>query len=230
VEELRQRSGNDLVLAVFEQREELARRYVEWKAAAARATARLPHWRRFEQLLTHAEELPVHAGSAAQAQAIRNGRSLLAEPDPVPPLAREVTDALRLAIREACDCYLEEHRARLDALEADATWKQLSEEDQKAIRLQEGMQPLASPALGTEQEVLAALEATPLTAWRSRTDALAEQSHRALLAAARRLEPEAVRVKLPPANLATVAQVDEYLDGVRAMILEYVAAGRPVVV
>ena len=74
------------------------------------------------------------------------------------------------------------------------------------------------------------LRGTPLPKWEEKTAALSERIARARLEAARRLEPQAIRVQLPSRTLRTTDEVDGYLSEARGLILLQIDAGHPVVV
>ena len=84
--------------------------------------------------------------------------------------------------------------------------------------------------VGTEAELLATLDLTPLKEWENKTAAISERIKAALLEAARRLEPKAERVTLPSASLKSEADVDAYLTKVRTAIMTHLDEGRPVVI
>lgn len=230
LEELRTRSGNEAVMAAFEQKDRLAAELAAWQVAGQKAQARLPRWHALERLLKHAERLPVHADVAPQVAAIRSGRTLLAEPDPVPPLCSRLCDALRDAVNAARTAHLDAYGAQVAALEEDPVWQKLGEADQTQIRRANGLEPLEPLDIATEEKLLKTLDATPLAEWENKTAAIAERVTRALLEAARQLEPKAVRVNVPAATLKTTEDVTAYLERVRDEIMQHIAAGVPVVV
>ena len=84
----------------------------EWSATGKAARERLPEWYRLERLLHHARILPVAVELTPQLEAIRSQRSLLTNPNPLPPLLRKVTTALRKAVSEAHACLRKERGSR----------------------------------------------------------------------------------------------------------------------
>ena len=229
LETLRGLSGNELMLALFQDREKLAAEQEAWRERRGLTDVRLPRWRTLQRLLGFARTLPVCEAVASQAQAIADNRSLLADPDPVAPLCATLTDALRSAIQAARSQYEAAYTDKNTELEASSVWSQLGEDDQHQIRLTNGLGQLQPLWAGTEDEVLAAIEDTSLSEWGSMTAALASRISDSLLEAQRRLKPKSTRVSLPPASLETVADVDAYLDKARALILAHIEAGVPVV-
>lgn len=227
---LRAMSGNDLLLAIYEQRDQLAERAREWKATAQLVEQRRPRWQVLQRLLYHAKPLPNYADLQTQVEAIRANRSLLASPDPVPALCTSLTDDLRQEVRSAREKHLEAYTDKIGDLVESPIWLQLPKKDQDQIRSIHGLNVLEPLNVGTENELLATLEVTPLKEWDNRTAAISERIKTALLEVARRLEPTAVRVTLPSDNLKTEADVDAYLAKVRGTIMLHITEGRPVVI
>ena len=78
--------------------------------------------------------------------------------------------------------------------------------------------PPAKEAIGTDDEILAALRARTLTDRRNLLDAVPQRFARALEEAARLATPEAVRVALPGAIIKTPVELDQWLTGVREQV------------
>ena len=85
------------------------------------------------------------------------------------------------------------------------------------------------PRLDSPAAILDALDRTSLSEWDDRTAALPERFTQALQEAARKLQPQAVRVRPPGASLKTEEDVDEYLKALRAKIVGHIDRGRPVI-
>jgi hypothetical protein len=227
---LKSLSGNDLLLAVFEAKDRLAKEFGDWTAIKKEAQLRLPRWQTLQRLLQHANPLPIYAQVATQVEAIQANRSLLTNPDPVPPLCACLTDDLRTEVQTRREKHLNAYDEKIGDLEEAAVWQRLAAVDQKQIRQQQGLVALELLKVGTEAELLATLDATPLKEWENRTAAISERIKAALLEAARRLEPKAERVTLPSASLKTEEDVDTYLTKVRAAIMTHIADGHSVVI
>ncbi len=228
--DLEGRSGNDALLVLAGLKDRLSAERIEWATRRDAIAARSPRWQSLRRLLAAADGLPQAATVAPQVEAIATGRLLLADPDPVAPLAATLTEALREALGTAHKAYDAAFWSQRTALLATEHWDRLTPEQQAAVERNNGLLPLYSPSVGNEAQVLASVEAAPLTEWANRTAALPERLRAAQLAATRLLTPEAVRVSLPAATLTTPAEVEAYLDRIRALLLEPIAAGTPVVV
>lgn len=164
-----------------------------------------------------------------QVQAIREQRALLDEPDPVPPLCDRLTQGLRGALQEAHQAYERTHEDQTGRLAGSEAWQKLPDDDRGRILRKQELGDVPEIKVGTQQEVLTTLQNRPLSAWRDQRDALPTRFENACIEAARRLEPKAVSMKLPPATLKTEEDVDLWWEGARAEIVEKLKKG-PVII
>ncbi len=226
---LLERVGNDLIVGVADAAVQLKADAAAWKAQRDAVATRLPRWHDLERLLAAADGLPVADTVRAQANAVRDGRGLLAEPNPVPSLCATLAAALRAALTEAHEGYTAAFAAEREKLAASEAWGQLPPGRGDALLVGRGIALAPKPALGTDAELLASLAQTPLAGWRDRTDALLQRFAQAMAEAVREVTPAAVKVALPSRTLATEAEVEAYLTEVRAALMVHVEAGKPVI-
>ena len=74
------------------------------------------------------------------------------------------------------------------------------------------------------------LDATPLSAWQDRISFVPSRRDQARQRAAKLLMPESVTVTLPPATIKAIADLDSYLDQVRAQVQPHLDAGKTVII
>lgn len=223
-------SGKRQLVAVYEQREQLLACHQTWTGASEAIRERLPRWRRLEELLHHARDLPVPSEIQAQVDAIRTARSLLDNPDPVRPLVGQLAAALRHALREAHDRLRDARDREVGSLEASSEWPRLSPEEQQRLLKTNGLLPIPDLDVGTDEALLKTLEATPLRDWEERLVAVPARAAKTHEEAVKLLEPKAVKVRPRPATLKSVDDVGAYLDELRACLLNHIDAGNPVVI
>lgn len=222
-------SGNELLLALHDSADRLRDGMTSWKKAEAEIQTRMPRWRRLLRLLEHARPLPESASLREQAEAINRERTLLEDPDPAQPLLRETADLLRAAVKEAHRQYASTFEAGLRDLEASEPWRALPAGEAEGIRASNGLVERSEPRLGTDEAVLDSLNVTSLSEWDNLIVALPERVARASEEAAKKLEPQAFRLRRTGATVKTAVEVDAYLDGLRAEIMTHIDEGRPVI-
>jgi len=229
ITELQGLSGNEQLLAFWEAREELAALARQWRAAEQQVEQRLPRWQRLERLLQQAAALPLAQDVAQQAEAIREQRALLQDPDPVVPLIQELEAALRGALEESVRAFQSERDKVIAALSEDEAYRALPDERRKSLVEECGLRAVDMPDTSSDENLLRALERTPLDYWRNMVDGLG-----ARLARAREIAGQeayaAVKVTPPPAVLKDETAVDAYLAALRKQIMEHVDSGKPVVI
>ena len=222
-------TGNEQLVALYNERERLVGEVQAWQHAKALIQARRPRWEALNQLLDHTRGLPVFAELHPQVMAIAVQRALLAEPDHTPGLCEQLTQALRQALVAACESYKTDDDAYRSELTSSPTWQQLTRDQQAHILAENGLSAVPEVSVGTEADVLQSLHAISVDAWRMRRDALRERFEKVRLATAQLLEPKAVRIELPSATLSTEQDLDNWLAAVRQAIMQRLTQG-PVII
>ena len=180
---LGRKTGNEQLAAVHENLEELRQLWPEWSALAERIRPRREQWDRTMRLRNRAAGLPVMEEVGPELETILVRRSLLAESNPVAPLAAKLADALRRELTRL-------HRALSDAigradgtLAADPAWPALDSARQEEIRRRYGLVAPAPLDIATDETLLRTLDDRPLAVWRAETDAVPKRTADALAAA-----------------------------------------------
>lgn len=217
---LRGLSGNDLLAELAHRASDLRQHLKDWKLATQTIQARLPKWLLAERL--------VGAGADEQVpalEAVRNARSLIADPDPVPPIVAAATDALRNRLNVSYDTWEKEWQSAEKRLAQDPAWGRLSPDQKHRIREANQLLPATKPTLETPEAVAEALQKRRLSEWDNMTKALSARVYDALAEAAAEWEPEARPVTLPAGLIRTEADLDTWLTEVRTRIVFALADG-----
>ncbi|MFH1749170.1 MAG: BREX system P-loop protein BrxC, partial [Planctomycetota bacterium] len=217
------------IIALFDKREELAKQAEEWLNAAALAKQRLPRWQALQELLQHADGMPVAEEVKPQVAAIVEQRSLLSGTDPAPPLCKSLTAALRTALTTVSNECTAVFDAQNKALTGSEVWQKLDTDKRAAILAACGLTSLPKVKVAAEDELLASLRRDSIADWKTLVDALPQRFNNALLAAAQALEPKAVRVMLPSATIRNTAEMEAWLGQARGEISAKLKQG-PVVI
>jgi hypothetical protein len=180
--------------------------------------------------LGHAAGLTVAAFVLAQRDAILSNRMLLSSPNPVAPLVNELSDALRIALVAAANAVKDEMAAAVAGVESSPDWQRLGPSDREAVLRASGLSAVVVPVVATDEELLGALDATSLSAWSERRQAIPAKAAQARAAAAKKLEPKAVTVAAPAATLRTEKEVDAYLAELKTRLLEHINNGETIII
>ncbi|MFH1418839.1 MAG: BREX system P-loop protein BrxC [Planctomycetota bacterium] len=226
---LRGFGGTEQLAEILKQHDTLAQQVKDWGKLADLAVKRKPAWETLCALLKHADAMPGADELRAQADAVRSERRLLDASDPVPDIRKAAVDALRAAVTAAHAEYARTYNEQMAALITSDNWKKLKADQRKQMLADEGIDTLPALAVGTEADLIRTLEQTALPAWRTKTDALAQQFSRVALAVAKLLEPKTQRVHLTSGTLKTEQEVKAWLAGTEKDLLARLKDG-PVVI
>jgi len=232
LQEMQALDGNEQLLAVYQQRDQLLESYRAWTKMREQVTHRLPKWNDLTRLAKHAEGLPQTAEARGQIDAIEAQRSLLTDPDPVTPLWSQLVTVLRTAIQAARQRLAEVYEHQMAALQASKEWQALGEADRQRLLKENGVLPVAVLKIGTDEELLASLDTTSLAEWREKADALPTRVAKVREGAIRMTAPKAVRVSLTPVtfkDMSELPELEKYLARLKDEIVTHLQDGKPVI-
>lgn len=229
LEKMRGLTGNEQLSAILEQYDTLTRQLHEWSALAELAAKRKPDWERLQILLKHAQGLREAEDLQKQAEAVLSERRLLDGPDPVLDILGAVVRMLRTVVNQAYDTFMSVYDQEKAILESNDNWQKLSPEQQERILEAEGIASVPRPSLQDAESVFRSLEETPLSGWKTRTNALPQQFANAALAAAKLLEPKIQKVRLTSSTLKTEIDVRTWISKTEKELLERIRSG-PVII
>jgi hypothetical protein len=222
--------GNQRLRDVADSHERLSNDLERWRAAGRQREKREADWHDLERLLRHADGLSVAAAVAPAVAAIHDGRQLLDDPDPVAPFLADVVATLREEVKRRAERLAEAQCTALTELADWEEWRKLSVADRDAIIAEAKLAAEPPPDVSTEAKLLEALDATPLSAWSDRINLVASRRDQARQRAAKKLQPESVEVKPPPATFKPGDDPTPYFDQLRARVQSYLDAGTTVII
>ncbi|WP_035610953.1 BREX system P-loop protein BrxC [Haloferula sp. BvORR071] len=218
-------SGNAQLLKLHEQKDALAAQLAAWKKSADAIAQRWPEWQRLAEFQGFASSLPEGEACATSIAAIIRDRNLLADPDPLPELIKQLSTALRSALGKLQDDLTAAFAAGQDKLATSDLWSRLTDEQRATLTASCQLTPPAKVAIGSDEEILAALHTRTLVDRHNLLDAVPQRFSRALEEARASLEPEAVRVVLPSRTIHTTAQLDQWFADARVLAENQLKAG-----
>lgn len=223
--DLQMLSGNAQLLRLHELKDDLAAKLAAWKRRAEASSHRWPAWERLLDFHQFASGLPAADACAPSLAAITAGRGLLADPDPVPELTKQLTTALRTALGKLQDDLAAAFQTGDAKLAASPVWLGRTAEQRATLASRCQLNPPPKAPIGTDDDILAALRARTLTDRRNLLDAVPQRFARALEEAAQLATPEAVRVALPSAIINDQAELDDWLEEVRHQVEDQLKDG-----
>ena len=230
--ELASLAGNEQLVAVHAKRDELLENANAWRGTAVAIQGRNSGWHSLESLLQQSGSVAEADDVQAQADAILDGRLLLADPDPVPGLVDKLTQLLRDALIKARDAYQAAFDKGAERLAADPNWAQLTPEQRHDLRSKQHATKVPEIRTGTTQDVLTSLRSMPLATWADRTAALPTRFDAILREAAELVLPDPVFLRVKGTTVSNEAELDAWLTSLRAQVKDALDAadGAPVVI
>lgn len=222
-------SGNQRFRAVADNHDRLRDDLNQWRAADQQRERREGEWQQLTRLLRHAEGLPIAPASEPAVAAIRDGRLLLDEPDPVTPLLQQLTDALRSEIKQHAEQFADAQRDAVNELESWAEWAALDASDRNTLIADAKLLPVAPLDVATDTKLLEALDATSLTSWQERTSFIPSRRDQVRHRALERLQPKSVRISMEPVTITGEGDLEAYFEDVRSRVQPQLDAGKTVI-
>jgi hypothetical protein len=217
---LRSVSDNDLLVKLADAAPSLKVAIVEWRRAAKLLLDRQPAWNLAERLVALGA-----TDQAADLEPIRKARSLLANPDPTPPVVQAAAVALRDKLNALWTAWQGAWTAGEARLNDDATWARLTPEQKHGLRSEAGLLKADAPAVDTPENIAASLAMHGLGQWDSDVKALPQRVAEALAEAAALLEPKARAVHLQSGLIKTTLELETWLTQTRERLEKGLAEG-----
>ena len=218
-------SGNEQLKEIFDKKDRLEQEIEDWKNSKNAVAKRLPGWQTLSALVPYASQLDGHADWSTRHQAILDNRSLLDEPDPVPPLTKEIADALRTALNEKAKIAVDAFDAGIKSLEADENWKALKNDEADTILSAKSLKKPKLGDVGDASQVLDRLRERDLPGWDTLTAAQSARFGEALAEAVKKQTPEAQPYKLKRRAISSDADLQTWLDETGKAVREQLKQG-----
>ena len=114
-------------------------------------------------------------------------------------------------------------------LEATEAWQTITSEQRESILAEEGIADTPSIQVGSDDELLATLDVTPLSSWRDKADALPRRFANAAMKAAKLLEPKTQYVHLSSGTLTSEQEGKAWMAEQEGKLVAKLAEG-PIVI
>ena len=212
IEEMRRTAGNERLLALFNRREDLSDCIDNWTGLARRVAERFPRWNVLKRLAAHSSKLPDADAILAQVQTIERQRQLLEEPDPIAPLAANITQLLRDELNSLDGQYASLFEQGMGRLEQDPNWRELEPDERLRLLSHYSLDESSRPAVNVQstEGVLETLEGCSLPSFADRVAALSGRFDNVLKRAAELCQPEVQFIQVPRRTLKTEEEIDAW--------------------
>lgn len=214
LKEIRLTAGNEQLLALYNQRDELRARISDWTSLVGRINERWPKWEELKRLAAHAAGLHDAEVILSQVEAIEGQRQLLDNPDPVAPLTANLTQLLREKLNQLDTEYAGRHAAGVKRLAEDGNWGILEQEQKYDLMSGQLLHNAARPEVNVEStsDVLATLDRYGLSMFTDRMAALPARFDKVAEDAAELCEPAIQFVSVSRGTLKSNDEIDAWAE------------------
>jgi hypothetical protein len=227
LDEIRLTAGNEQLLALYNQRDDLGSAIDAWTDLADRIENRLPSWNTLKRLLAQVNGLSGADVLVAQVTHIEQQRQLLEAPDLITPLVASLTQLLREELNRLHTDYQARHQKGMTRLDADSNWQQLEPEQRNSLLAAQKLTLTDAPKVqvANTDEVLATVDRLSLSSFADRVAAIDSRFDAVLVAAAELMEPKAQFVKLPSRTIKTDDDIEAWLLDAKQTIAQALKKG-----
>jgi len=231
LDDIRLTAGNEQLLAIYNQRDELPTFIDQWTTTAEQIEQHWPVWQTLKRLAQHAKSLPDIDAMSIQITTIEEQRQLLLEPDAITPLLSNVTQLLRDELNRLQQEYQNRHQQGMQRLEQDENWQKLEPEQRNQLLSEQKLTLADQPEfnLASTETILATLDKQPLSSLTDRVAALPARFDNVAVDAAELLEPQVQFIQVPRRTLKTSQDIDIWLEEVKLKLNDALENG-PVVI
>lgn len=216
IKEMENKEGNERLLDILQQKDELQAKYLEWSGKARLVSTREPLWTLLVQLNNHAPDEPEMELLGIETNAIRDDRLLLQEPDLIQPLLTAITDKLLTILNQRKGQYNDVYDLHMNSLQANEYFNKLTPEQKH--RILANHQLLVKPEIKNldAHALLNQLQKASLYTWDTKLAALPGQFQSALEEAIQILAPQAKSYTLPRKTISNQQEIDRYISELKA--------------
>ena len=232
LEEIRSQPGNERLLLMRDHQLKLRETINSWKQSAASIDKRLPQWERLKELLEHVKSIG-HVKDDEESSVVTDWevflqkseficqqRQLLAEPNPVSLMERELTQKLREKLKKFADGYEGRLRDGRKTLGADAEWGCISQEERDRILTEFRLSDSNIPRVSLEgaPEVLNTLNNYPLRTFSDQLDAIPTRFSKVMEGVVKSNEPNSQFFSFPSCTIKNENEIDAWAENVKSKL------------
>ncbi|AEE54504.1 BREX system P-loop protein BrxC [Haliscomenobacter hydrossis] len=218
IRDIENKEGNERLLDMLQQKEDLLATFLDWSAKAATVSKREPLWQTLRELASHAPDEAQMEQLKTDVAAIRDNRLLLQEPDLIQPSLNALAERLLDVLNGKKLRYNQLYDQAMAALQANEYVKKLSPEQKHGIWAKH--QLLSKQEIKTldAQGLLYQLQKTSLYNWDTKIAALPGQFQAALEDAILLAAPQAQTYALPRKTISSPADIEAYVTDLKAQL------------
>lgn len=215
LKDIENKEGNERLLDILEQRDDLNSKFKDWSAKAIIVREREPLWNLLLDLVEQSPDGPEFEVIKTEVDAISDARLMLHEPDAIQPTLSKLAEQLNNELNKVKLEYNLSYDGSMITLQKNDYFSKLTPEQKHMILaknqllLKSEIKTLDAYALKNELQKLS------FTNWKTKIAALTSQFQSAIEEAVQLTAPQAVSFSLPRGTISNAADIEEYLNRVK---------------
>jgi hypothetical protein len=225
--EIRQTVGNEQLLLIVSNSEELTKSIDGWTKLGTRIKERWSSWETLVSLESNADGIADADIIKAQLQYIKDNRLLLEEPDQVSPLIANLTQLLRDTLNNFDSEFKVNYEYGMSRLNNDSNWLQLELEQRNKLLADQKLDKTNYPKinLSSTEEILKTLNRISISMFSERVTAMPSRFEKVLEKAAKLMEPQVHFVPISRRMLKNENEIDEWVNEVKQQLKSELSKG-----
>jgi hypothetical protein len=227
LDDIRLATGNEQLLALYNNREALTQNIENWTTIAQSITSRMPEWEILQGLSLHVDGIKDVEIVISQINHLKSKRQLLDEPNPIEPLTTQLTQLLREELNRLIGEYETNYTNGMQLLDEDENWRQIEQGKKHDLLEQNRFLPTNKPEVNvaTTAEVVQTLRKINLESFANVVEAMPTRFNTIATKAAEILEPEVKTISLSRRTLKTTEEVEAWIQETEKQLKEAIANG-----
>ncbi|MBY0147753.1 BREX system P-loop protein BrxC [Neobacillus niacini] len=225
IENIRRSAGNDQILSIYNNREDINKKIDEWSDLAEKIEKRWGKWEQLKTLMLYGGNLKETQDVNQQIDVIEKQRLLLAESDLISTLLKSLEDALRRELTSLKLKYKKTMEKHKTSLIGDLSWQKISMERQDSLLKECGIEDVPDLDLASFNALVSSLSTYPISSWNDRIDALPGRFNKLLELVAKELEPKTQTIEVPRRTLRSEVDIQNWINELEEKLKDSIKNG-----
>lgn len=218
IKDIENKEGNERLLDILEQKDDLEAKFKEWTSKAAIVREREPQWILLVDLINQAPDDAEMEEIKKEVDAIHQNRLLLQEPDAVQPMLTKLAEKLNKELNKTKEEYNGLYEAMMADLQANQYFSKITPEQKHLILAKNQLLNRYEIKVMDAQALQYQLQKLSFVNWKTKIAALSGQFQSALEEAILLSAPQAVSFSLPRGTISNQADIDTYVSKVKKQL------------
>lgn len=207
--------GNERLIQILEQKEELVNKLSDWTKKVGLIKDREPNWNLLYALCNYLPATKELDSFRNETNAILNDRLIFNEPDLIRPLLSSVCDVLKDLLLNAKKSYISIYDKLMTELQVDQYFKKLTPEQKNHILTKHQLLPKQEIKPIENKDLFNHLQKTSLDNWQTKIAALPGQFGEAREEAILLASPKAESYSFPKGTINSKEELEEYISKIK---------------